>query len=571
MFPRLLESLIRGGAVVAALAVAAGPVPAQPPGPIGQSTEWEATGFNNGRRMVRDSNGYFHAVWHAQAGLLPPTGGGAQIFYARTMFPANEPPSMAATPGAWSPFVQMTALLGTPDNRYPSLAIEYDSYDGQWLQTNTVHVVWQAIPDGGSRYEVLHAVIPAGMTPSIPAPWVSATNLSQTPLADSLVPSAAINLRGPTPADQHVHVAWQEEDVNNNAGAVPPPHEDAWFSDIAYVRSVDGGASWQPPAGGWDPDGPGPLLPYPWDNVTQSPQNSQMPSLACVQDSYAGSPAVAGRKNLGYNTQDVNLAYHEDVPGGINVFFTRSTNDGATWGAPQNVSLLTFAPPPGVDAYPSLASDMLGGMHITFMRNNMIAAEPLRTGGFPYSAGFDPSKVWSFPGPDVGMYGVLPNIVMYAWFMPGGPAMVLEQFAGPDLEFPTVALDRRQHVTVNWQQAMTAPVHTDYEIMRSTNLNGAPPLFPPVPQVYAGFTAPVNDSTNSGVDDLFPNLAAKKTAMYFGPPPEPANAGFDEVWTTVPGHGAADAMTAQPKFVLQSGNMSYDATVPVTLSVFSID
>ena len=69
MFPRLLESLIRGGAVVAALAVAAGPVPAQPPGPIGQSTEWEATGFNNGRRMVRDSNGYFHAVWHAQAGV----------------------------------------------------------------------------------------------------------------------------------------------------------------------------------------------------------------------------------------------------------------------------------------------------------------------------------------------------------------------------------------------------------------------------------------------------------------------------------------------------------------------
>lgn len=35
------------------------------PGTINLTSEWEATAFNNGRRMVRDSNGYFHAFWHS--------------------------------------------------------------------------------------------------------------------------------------------------------------------------------------------------------------------------------------------------------------------------------------------------------------------------------------------------------------------------------------------------------------------------------------------------------------------------------------------------------------------------
>ena len=59
----------------------------------------------------------------------------------------------------------------------------------------------------------------------------------------------------------------------------------------------------------------------------------------------------------------------------------------------------------------------------------------------------------------------------------GGALLLLEQFFGPDKKFPTVSLDRWQHVNVNWQEAMTAQVHSDYEIMRSTNLNVVLPAF----------------------------------------------------------------------------------------------
>jgi hypothetical protein len=63
---------------------------------IGVSSEWEATGFNNGVRFVRDSNGYFHAFWHSQADTSArPSGYRGDIFYTYTTRPAAEPPSMA--------------------------------------------------------------------------------------------------------------------------------------------------------------------------------------------------------------------------------------------------------------------------------------------------------------------------------------------------------------------------------------------------------------------------------------------------------------------------------------------
>jgi hypothetical protein len=203
-------------AVTAVIVLMAGGVTGQPPGIVSQSSEWEATGFNNGRRLVRDSNGYFHAVWHSKP-VLPagPSGSGCDIFYAHTVVPSNEPPSMAAQPGAWSPPINMTSMLGNADKRYPAVAIEYDAYNLQWTQTNQIHVVWQAIPAFGNRYEILHATIPVSKPPGVVGPWPIAANLSQTPQTDSLVPSVAVNQYGPNALSQHIHVLWQEEDVNN--------------------------------------------------------------------------------------------------------------------------------------------------------------------------------------------------------------------------------------------------------------------------------------------------------------------------------------------------------------------
>lgn len=85
-----------------------------------QSSEWEATAFNNGRRIVRDANGYFHAFWHSKA-LLPagPSGSGAHLFYSHTTMPAKEPPSMA-NQVAWTDPANLTAMLENyTDHRYP--------------------------------------------------------------------------------------------------------------------------------------------------------------------------------------------------------------------------------------------------------------------------------------------------------------------------------------------------------------------------------------------------------------------------------------------------------------------
>ncbi|MCX7019755.1 MAG: hypothetical protein NTY46_12365 [Candidatus Sumerlaeota bacterium] len=528
------------------------------PGQIGVTSEWESTGFNNGRRIARDSNGYFHAVWHSKPSLpAGPSASGCEIYYAFTNAPAIEPPSMAVA-GAWSPPILMSSPLQNYDNRYPSMAIEYEIVDGAWKQTNNLDIVWQAISEGGMRYEVLFAKILVSSPPSIPPPWAMAINLSMTPQTDSLVPSICINAHDPgNPAKQHIHVMWQEEDINPGQYGTSPP-EDLWYSDIAYIRSVDSGITWAGPAGGW--------AGHPWDNITQTPMNSQMPSVSCILDQFTTSPAVTGRSDLGYNFQSVHVAFNEDLPGvvapGINVYYMRSFDDGLTWQPRINVTIATRGEQPNLDAYPNVAVDMLDRPHIVFMRGGLIPREPMRNTqqGPPfYQPGINPVLWQAFPGPEAGMYGAMLNNVVYAYLDPQQQWYFIDWGSGMDNEFPTTALDRYQHVNVNWQMYLTGI--KDYEVVRDTRLNMLPPLFPLVPQLYGLWGGVVYDSHDPVNDDLFPNLAHKKVAMYFSPV-EPLIAGYDEVWTKIQGHGPEQAVNpAVFRQVWQDGNMKYDVNI----------
>ena len=150
------------------------------------------------------------------------------------------------------------------------------------------------------------------------------------------------------------------------------------------------------------------------------------------------------------------------------------------------------------------------------MHNNMTSFEPFRAGGPLYQPGISPVASWAFPGPDVGMYasGGLQNAISYAWNGPGGFAAAPNQkiwTLGLDLEFPTVSLDRWQHVNVNWQQYNGV----DYEIGRDSRQNNVMPSFPLLVQAYGPWLGPFVDSLDLARDDLFPNLAFKKVAMYF--------------------------------------------------------
>lgn len=494
--------------------------------------------------MVRDSNGYFHAFWHSQTNPnSAPIGSRCDIYYSHTTIPAQEPPSMAFQ-AKWTVPVNLTYKLYNQDNRYPSVAIEYEYYTGAWHSYNKIHVVWQAKLPNGLRYEVLYASLPISNPPGPGAPWGSAQNLSNTSYTDSLVPAIAINKYNPGVTSQHLHVVWQEEDIFS--GGLPFPQEDGWYSDIAYIRSTNSGAGWSGPAGGWGG--------YVWDNLTKSAYNSQMPSIGCILDQYTKTPG-GNPGDLGYNSDDVHVTFNQDTGGAnIRVWYLRSQNDGLNWNVPVDVTAKTGGV--GYDAYSNIAVDMLDHPHIVFMRNNITKREPLQTvAGNNYLPGINPSQWWAFPGPQIGMGNVLQNSVIYAYF--DGLNWASKTWTKTaDLEFPTVALDRWQHVNVNWQEY--TPSTGDYEITRICNLNTNAPAFPLVVPVYGGWLSYINDSNDPGKDDFFPNLAHKKAPMYMSPS-GPNVAGYDEIWTKTSGHGPGAAIAPVARGIIQDGNMKYDA------------
>ncbi len=541
-----------------------------------ESSEWEATAFNNGRRIVRDANGYFHAFWHSKQ-YLPagPSGSGAHIFYSHTILPASEPPSMAIQM-VWTDPVNLTIALeewGFTDHRYPSAAVEYDIYDGKWKDVNNIHLVWQAFHDeqlgGGNRYEVLYASIPVMNPPNYSGlPFFSFENFSLTPGTDSLVPSIAVNQHNGW-TNQHIHVVWQEEDIND--GGNPNLVGDALFSDIAYIRSTDSGLSWVGPAGGWGL--------HLWDNISQTATNSQMPSVSCILDQFTGAPAQTNRQELGYNTNTVHVTYHEDylleepLPDEIHIYYLCSPNDGLSWQQRTDVTLLLNLPESDkTEAYPSLAVDMMDNPHIGYMINNMQPAEPLRYGGpNNYLAGIHPQHTRSYPGPNPGMYGNRLNDVVAAYY-DGNSWQGVVLGARDDNEFPTIALDRFMHENINYQGWAELPMPDgDYEIIRHERLSLNVPSFPLVMPVYGNWSLWINDSFDGINDDFFPNLAHKRVAVYKSPV-ELSSAGYDEIWTKVVGHGADQATsTTQMRKIWQDGNMWWLDPDPSRLFVYGAD
>jgi len=509
---------------------------------IGQSSEWEATAFNNGRRVVRDCSmagtGYYHYVWHSRNNpARPPIGRNCDIYYACT----DEIGNPIIGP------VNLTGRFGFEDNRYPSIAIENFALDaaGNWLTFNTLHVVWQCKQAPLANYEIMYGAIPVGNPPApdpLPAPaasLINVKNLSQTPARDSLVPAVEINrydLLGP--GFQHIHVVWQEENVAHAVGG--------FASDIFYTRSIDSGLNFNGPVSG--------LL---WDNITNSPFHSQMPSIACSIDTFQGFPIVYTGDDCYYRSNNVHVAYNENtLGGGVHVYYLQSPVDGAGWALPQDITMVMGGVAATCDGYPNISCDMRDNAHIVFMRN--VAPHSPIAG---YQAGRNPALVASFPGPDPGMYNGLLNNIVYWSSNPGAVALPALP-VGFDREFPTVALDRGQNVSINWQecQVFAGGGVGDYEVMRDSCFNLIAPTRPVQVPVYGAWAAfPNNDSANAINEDLFPNLAHKKESMYLiSVPPFP---GFTEIWNKVFGLGSGACTAANPKNINMYSNAARDGAV----------
>jgi hypothetical protein len=480
---------------------------------VGQSSEWEATGFNNGRRVVRDSNEYLHIVWHSQEDPnAAPMAMGCHIYYACV----SDTGAIIIPPQNMT--IDIPELL---DSRYPSIAIEYETTDPLriWLQYNQLHIVWQGLTEETATYDIYHNTIQVSNPPVTPPPfaWDATHNLSDSPEVDSLVPAIAINQYTSRAAvDQNIHVVWQEEDVNGSYGA------ESAGSEIFYSMSWNCGAFWTLPI-----------------NLTNTELNSQMPSISCVLDAYYGTPPLhAG--DAGYLSDDVHVSYHEDTDAnGINVFYLRSPNNGLGWNATINVS-----PNEEVrEGYPNIASDMLDRVHIVCM-TDLIPSEPKQ--GI-YQPGIDPINIVSFPAADPGMYHNIVNTVKYYGYAPWITIPHSDEY---DREFPTVALDREQNLDFNWQEHYFDPDgNGNYDIIRIECLNTAPVTFPLTVPVYPGWSPWVNFDSNDYYNDyLFPNLAHKKAAMYLNLITASHNI-FSEVWTRIEGTGPACAIAPMAKMI----------------------
>ncbi|MCK5132037.1 MAG: T9SS type A sorting domain-containing protein [Candidatus Sabulitectum sp.] len=380
------------------------------------SSEWEATGFNNARAMVRDGDGYFHIVYHSQDNPDTAPGGFCDIFYSHTLIPA--PPMSSAD---WAPAVKIVSLPG--DDRYPSIAIEHGSA-GLSSDDDTLHVVWQHNEgEPGTVYDILHCFSPNAQVPP-PDVWSSPMPVHMS-AHNSLVPDIDCSL------GNILHVVWQEEGVDP-------------FSEIFYSQSINHGNTWLPSA-----------------NISMTAgANSQMPDVATIID-FLEPPS-----QYTYCSDVVHVVWNDDyyAPSPPHILYTLSPDAGGLWLPFEDISLISGSP--GADGYPSLTVDRDDIPHVAWM------TEILPAGPDPYTPGANPALVSSFPGPDPRMYGVLPNYILYSW-RPGmwAPCEVVSGMVG-DEEFPSIAVDPYGNLWVGYQNWLSG---IDYDVCGATKVIGSPP------------------------------------------------------------------------------------------------
>jgi len=379
------------------------------------SSEWEATGFNNGRRMVRDSKGYFHVVYHSQMDPNGTPGGNCDIMYSHTILPA--PPASSAD---WAPATMITFDEST-DDRYPSIAVEHGSPVDP-TDNDMLHVVWQS-KDISGVYQIMYSSN-LNCTMPVPGAWTPPFPVHASE-KHSLVPDVDCSL------DNVVHVVWQEEDYNPN-----------FTSEILYSNSFDHGVSWSP-----------------FQNLSMTEFNSQTPDVATVID-FIGPPS-----NYTYYSERVHVVWSDDGPtSGPSIMYTSSPDAGNSWDIYENVSFVSGSY--DGDGYPSLTVSKEDIPHVAWM-HGVIPHDPTTPG--PYMPGIDPLNPNSFPGPEVGMYSTLLQDIYYSGrnFGTWCPFEIVNEFMEEN-EFPSIAVDNTDMLYVAWQ-ANTVPA-TDYNIHQAERM-----------------------------------------------------------------------------------------------------
>jgi len=152
-----------------------------------------ATGYSNGRKIVRDGSGFYHVVYAASTGSWPAM---PVVEYCRSsnMFGA-----------AWTKPVQVSAAQGNDPS--PALAVDRD---------DNLHLVWHD-DDYQAQSEIWYRKFDHASQS-----WLNPVMVSNLPATDSVSPSVDCDNNGV------IHVVWQE-------AACSPQ------SEIFYAMSSNGG------------------------------------------------------------------------------------------------------------------------------------------------------------------------------------------------------------------------------------------------------------------------------------------------------------------------------------------
>ena len=283
------------------------------------------TSMENGRRMVRDSAGFYHTVIcnpHAT--------------------PVLESLSSLDTWGkAWTP----SMVLPFAPAQCPALAIDMN---------DILHLVWS---DG---WDVWYASSPAGMNT-----WSAALNLSNSIWTASIVPSIDCDA-------QAIHVVWQELDYYGPGTG----------DEILYCSSIDNGMSFGMPTNvsnnPFESERPCVACPYDWspgsahvtwDEIqnsfqiyhTATPDNgATWQSTVLVSQVTAGQPDLAGLFAClvvdGSDNPHVTYSQGNNYGG---VFYNSSTDGGATFGNREQLAATVESFP-----MPTLAMDADGVLRV---------------------------------------------------------------------------------------------------------------------------------------------------------------------------------------------------------------
>jgi phage terminase large subunit-like protein len=221
--------------------------------------------------MAIDSSNLIHVVW------VEGTPGNAEIYYLKS-------PDGGST---WSKPQRLTWTSGASDS--PAIAID---------SKNGIHVSWNDYTPGAT--EIYYKKSTNGG-----ATWSALQNLSLTSghsYASAIVPGAG----------NAVHVVWHDF----TPGA----------PEIYYRRSTDRGTTW------------GPVKRLTWTS------------------GWSMGPAIGKDSN-----NNLHVVWSDDTPGKAEIYYRRSTNGGATWGANQRLTWNS-----GLSDNPAIAIDSGNAVHLVW-------------------------------------------------------------------------------------------------------------------------------------------------------------------------------------------------------------